>query len=77
VWVLKISANIVPLIVTAVLALLKFSKMALSFASGTMTLTSWDFGAGDIAVLAGAGRAIATWLMSQRRDRALLEFLAV
>jgi len=42
-----------------------------------MTLASWGFGAGDIAVLAGAGRAVGTWLMSQRRDRALLEFPAV
>ena len=33
-------------------------RMALSFASGIMTLASWGFGAGDIAILAGAGRAV-------------------
>jgi len=48
--------------------------MALSFASGTMPLASW---AGDIAVFAGAGRTIRTWPMSQRKERALLEFLTV
>ncbi|MCJ1287592.1 hypothetical protein MMC26_006944 [Xylographa opegraphella] len=42
-----------------------------------MTLTSWGFGAGDIAVMAGAGRFVGNWLMAQRRDRALLDFLAL
>ncbi|MCJ1438256.1 hypothetical protein MMC27_007644 [Xylographa pallens] len=51
--------------------------MALSFVTGTMTLTSWGFGAGDIAVMAGAGRFVGNWLMAQRRDRALLDFLAL
>jgi len=51
--------------------------MAVSFASGTITLANWGFGAGDIAVIAGAGRAVGNWLMAQRRDRALLDFFAV
>lgn len=51
--------------------------MAVSFASGTITLANWGFGAGDIAVIAGAGRAVGNWLMPQRRDRALLDFFAV
>lgn len=33
-------------------------EMAVSYASGTMTLVSWGFGAGDIAILAGAGRTV-------------------
>ncbi|MCJ1472632.1 hypothetical protein MMC13_001281 [Lambiella insularis] len=49
--------------------------MALSFITGSITLSSWGFGAGDIAVIAGAGRAVGNWVMAQRRDRALLEFL--
>ena len=51
--------------------------MALTFLTGTLTLTNWGFGAGDIAVLAGAGRSVGNWLMAQRRDRALLDFLAI
>ncbi|MCJ1414751.1 hypothetical protein MMC32_001079 [Xylographa parallela] len=51
--------------------------MALSFVTGTMTLSSWGFGAGDIAVMAGAGRFVGNWLMAQRQDRALLDFLAL
>lgn len=51
--------------------------MALTFGSGTATLTSWGFGAGDIAVIAGAGRAVGNWLMAARKDQALLDFFAV
>lgn len=51
--------------------------MALTFLSSSTTLTSWGFSAGDIAAMAGAGRAVGNWLMAQRRDRALLEFLSV
>lgn len=51
--------------------------MSLSFFPGTTALSNWGFGAGDIAVMAGAGRAVGNWLMAQRRDRALLDFLAL
>lgn len=37
----------------------------------------WGFSAGDIAALAGAGRAVGNWLMAQARDRSLLEFQQV
>ena len=32
--------------------------MAVSFTKGSLTLANWGFGAGDIAVLAGAGLLI-------------------
>jgi hypothetical protein len=51
--------------------------MALSFATGHLTLSTWGFGAGDIAVLAGAGRAVGTWVMNQIKDQALLQFMRV
>ena len=51
--------------------------MALSFAAGTLTLVNWGFSAGDIATLAGAGRAVGTWLNAQLADRALLDFMAI
>ena len=51
--------------------------MAVSFAAGHSILSSWGFGAGDIAVLAGAGRAVGTWVMNQIKDQALLEFMKV
>ena len=51
--------------------------MAISFASGSTTLANWGFGAGDIAVIAGAGRTVGTWLFAQVRDRNLLSFLSV
>jgi hypothetical protein len=52
-------------------------KMALSFSLGTGALLSWGFSAGDIAVMAGAGRAAGTWLVAQLKDRALIDFLSV
>jgi hypothetical protein len=51
--------------------------MALSFVANTMTLSTWGFSAGDIAVLAGAGRAVGTWVMANIKDRSLLDFLNV
>lgn len=51
--------------------------MALSFVSGTMTLANWGFSTGDIALLAGAGRQAGTWLMSQIKDRGLIEFMNI
>ena len=51
--------------------------MALSFSLGTGALLSWGFSAGDIAVMAGAGRAAGTWLVAQLKDRALIDFLSV
>lgn len=51
--------------------------MALSFTAGHVTLANWGFSVGDIAVLAGAGRSIGTWIMNQVKDRALLEFMRV
>lgn len=35
------------------------------------------FGAGDVAVMAGAGRAIVTWLTAKVKDAALLDYLGV
>ncbi len=46
--------------------------MAVLFTTGSMTLVNWEFGAGDIAVMAGAGRAAGTWVMVQVKDRALV-----
>lgn len=51
------------------------SIMALTFVAGTMTLSNWGFGPGDIAALAGAGRHVGNWLMAQTRDRNMVEFL--
>ena len=51
--------------------------MSLSFATNSNTLNQWGFSAGDIAVLAGAGRAVGNWLMAQARDRTLLDFLNI
>src|SRR5216110_870665 len=51
--------------------------MALSFTAGTLTLASWGIGAGDIAVLAGVGRSVGTWLMAQHEDRGWLGLLGV
>ncbi len=42
-----------------------------------MTLVNWEFGAGDIAVMAGAGRAAGTWVMAQMKYRALVGFLSL
>ena len=54
---------------------LLFVVMSLSFPFGSQALANWGFGAGDIAVLAGAGRAVITWVMAPSKDRSLLEFL--
>lgn len=51
--------------------------MAVSFVAGHLTLANWGFSAGDIAVLAGAGRAAGTWLVNQLKDQSLLEFMRV
>ncbi|KAF2256116.1 hypothetical protein BU26DRAFT_557591 [Trematosphaeria pertusa] len=51
--------------------------MALSFTAGHLTLAAWGFSAGDIAVLAGAGRAVGNWVMNHLKDQALLQFLKV
>ncbi len=42
-----------------------------------MTLVNWEFGAGDIAVMAGAGRVARNWVMAQMKDRALVGFLSL
>ena len=51
--------------------------MAVSFASGSFALANWGFSAGDIAVIAGAGRSVGNWLMAQAKDRNLLDFLGL
>lgn len=51
--------------------------MAVSFTKGSLTLANWGFGAGDIAVLAGAGRSVGNWLLANAKDRSLFEFLDV
>ena len=51
--------------------------MAVSFARGSLNLANWGFGAGDIAVIAGAGRSVGTWLLANAKDRGLFEFLKV
>ncbi|KAI9889421.1 MAG: hypothetical protein M1814_005357 [Vezdaea aestivalis] len=50
--------------------------MALTFATGTNTLVTWGFGLGDVAALAGAGRAVGNWIRAPKRDQDLLDFLA-
>ncbi|KAH0537557.1 hypothetical protein FGG08_005656 [Glutinoglossum americanum] len=51
--------------------------MAVTFLAGSATLANWGFSVGDVAAIAGAGRAVSNWLMAPRKDRALLEFLSV
>lgn len=51
--------------------------MAVSFAANSVTLANWGFSAGDIATLAGAGRAIGTWVTAQIKDQNLLDFMRV
>ena len=51
--------------------------MSLSFATNSTVLSQWGFSAGDIAAMAGAGRAVGTWVVAQVRDRDLLDFLRV
>ncbi|KAL8754100.1 MAG: hypothetical protein Q9184_005222 [Pyrenodesmia sp. 2 TL-2023] len=50
---------------------------SLSFDSGSVTLATWGFSAGDIALIAGAGRKAGTWLMARFKDRALLDLMNV
>jgi hypothetical protein len=49
--------------------------MALTFATNSLKLANWGFSAGDIAVIAGAGRQVITWLTANSRDQGLLEVL--
>ena len=49
--------------------------MAVAFVANSWQLANWGFSAGDIAVLAGAGRSVITWLSASGRDRVLLDFL--
>jgi hypothetical protein len=51
--------------------------MALSFVANSWQLANWGFSEGDIAVLAGAGCNVITWLSAVGRDKNLLEFLNV
>lgn len=51
--------------------------MSLSFAANSFQLANWGFSFGDVAVLAGAGRHVITWLTANFRDSALLDFLKV
>ncbi|KAF1353132.1 hypothetical protein BDV97DRAFT_366781 [Delphinella strobiligena] len=51
--------------------------MALSFASGSSQLVNWGFSVGDVAVMAGAGRKVGTWLMVHLQDRTLFEWMKV
>ena len=51
--------------------------MSLSFSTNSTVLAQWGFSAGDIAAMAGAGRAVGTWVMAQARDRTLLEFMRI
>ncbi|KAF2809779.1 uncharacterized protein BDZ99DRAFT_571536 [Mytilinidion resinicola] len=51
--------------------------MSLSFAAGSLVLSNWGFGAGDIATIAGAGRAAVTWVTNNFKDRGLLDFMKV
>lgn len=51
--------------------------MALSFVAGSWQLVNWGFSTGDIAIAVGAGRAVGNWIMSERRDQALIDFMAL
>ncbi|KAI9708606.1 MAG: hypothetical protein M1820_003824 [Bogoriella megaspora] len=51
--------------------------MAVSFSASTTALATWGFSAGDIAVIAGAGRNVGTWVMAQVKDQNLLDFMKV
>jgi hypothetical protein len=51
--------------------------MSLSFVTGTWQLATWGFSAGDVALLAGAGRSAGNWLIAQLKDRALLDFMSI
>jgi hypothetical protein len=52
-------------------------EMALSSNGGTVALSSWGFGVGDVVAMVGAGRAVGTWLMAQHEDRGLLNLLGI
>jgi hypothetical protein len=56
---------------------LQTPNMALTFAANSLHLANWGFSLGDVAVLAGAGRQVITWLTADSRDTALLDFLKV
>ncbi|KAJ5657967.1 uncharacterized protein N7484_001616 [Penicillium longicatenatum] len=49
--------------------------MAVTFSAGDFA--SWGISLGDVAVLAGAGRAIGTWVMNSVKDQGLLHFMGV
>jgi hypothetical protein len=49
--------------------------MSVVFSATTWHLSNWAFGAGDIALLAGAGRQVITWMTTNSRDNGLLDFL--
>ena len=49
--------------------------MAVTFSAGDFA--SWGISLGDVAVLAGAGRAIGTWVMNSIKDQGLLHFMRV
>ena len=49
--------------------------MAVTFSAGDFA--SWGISLGDVAVLAGAGRAIGTWVMNSVKDQGLLHFMRV
>jgi hypothetical protein len=51
--------------------------MSLQFSTGLKAVAQLGIGAGDIAVMAGAGRAVGTWVMNRFKDQALLEFMKV
>lgn len=51
--------------------------MSLAWQVNVDSLLQIGFSAGDIAVLAGAGRAIVTWLTAKFKDAALFEYLCV
>ena len=51
--------------------------MSLSFLSGSLTLVNWGFSAGDVAVIAGAGRKAGTWMLAQFKDRTLFDWMNV
>ncbi|KAK4958130.1 hypothetical protein LTR10_004555 [Elasticomyces elasticus] len=51
--------------------------MSLTFATNALHLANWGLSIGDIAIIAGAGRGIITWLTADDRDNNLLSFLNV
>ena len=51
--------------------------MAVNFLPNSWTIQNWGFSAGDVAVVAGASRPVVTWVMTQVKDRALMDFLSL